>query len=59
MALATKFACGAKMPQIARYSQQGIVWTFFNTLMEVTGIVLMLAELNSDRHKSPSKLPRR
>jgi hypothetical protein len=59
MALATKLACGAKMPQIARCSQNSIVWTFFNTLVEVTGIVLTLAELNSDRHKSPSKLPRR
>ena len=59
MALATKLACEAKMPQIARCSQKSIVWTFFNTLVEVTGIVLTLAELNSDRRKSPSKLHRR
>ena len=57
MALATKHACGAITPQIARYSQKGIVWRFLDTLVEVTGIVLTLAELNSDRHKSPSPPP--
>lgn len=59
MALATKRICGAKAPQNARYSQQNILGTFFDTLVEITGILLILVELCSDKAQPPLMPSRR
>jgi hypothetical protein len=41
-----------KCHELPGYAQKGILWTFFDTLLDIPGILLLLAELCSD--KAPS-----
>jgi hypothetical protein len=55
MALTREQVCGAKVPRITGYSQKGILWTFWDTLLEIPGILLLLAELCSDKAPSSNR----
>jgi len=47
------------MPRTDRYLQKCILWTFFDTLLEISEMLLVLANLCGAKAHAPSMLSRR
>jgi hypothetical protein len=51
--------CRVRTPQVVRCSQKGMLGSFFETLLEITGILFILVELCGKKSHSSSVISRR